>query len=235
MAVASAPPASLAGAPTQPPSTTMPSPGAGGPASVAPATTPSAAPEQRINTPPTIPVRRRAGEDLIGELFETMHDLHFAGDLMAGAEFVLGVLNRTLPSEAIMIHVFDIDTRHFVVVRALGPSSQAVVLHRTPDKEPLFRRAMRSTRSTIVREPRTEPSYQDGRWSLLGVVPDTAIIGPVQQAGRYLGAIELANPLGGEAYSEHEAHALDYICEQLAEFLAARPIVVDAEVILGRG
>jgi hypothetical protein len=252
------PPTAPAASPTQPPSTTLPSPSAGGgsvsvgppttpssmtlPApsaergsvSVGPPTTPSVAPEPPVHTPPTAPIRRRSGEDLIGELFEMMHDLHFSADLMAGAEFVLGVLNRTLPSEAILIHVFDINTRHFVVVRAIGPHPAKVVLYRTPDKEPLFRAAMRSSRATVARDPRAHPSYRDGRWALLGVIPEVAILGPVQQGGRYLGAIELANPLGGEPYSEHEAHALDYVCEQLAEFLAARPIVVDPEVVLGK-
>lgn len=163
-----------------------------------------------------------------------MHDLHFAPDMITGVDYVLGVLNRTLPSEAILIHVYDINVRQFVVVRALGKSPQSVILHRTEDKEPLFRRAMRTTRATCVQSASDNESYKDGRWALLGIAPHTAIIGSVQQHGRYLGAIELANPPGGEPYSEHEAHALDYICEQFAEFLAQRPIVVDADVVLGK-
>jgi hypothetical protein len=199
---------------------------------------PASSPEPAIKPPtpsagPTVPIRRRAGEDLIGELFETMHDLHFMPDVMSGVDFVLGILNRTLPSEAALVHVFDINTRQFIVVRAFGPSPNAVILHRTPDKETLFRRAMRSTRATRNAQPENEESYRDGRWALLGVTVNTAILGPVQLAGRFLGAIELVNPLGGEPYSEHESHALDYICEQFAEFLAARPIVVDADVVLG--
>jgi len=196
-----------------------------------PATTPSA---KIPSAPPPGPTRRRAGEDLIGELFEAMHDLHFAPDMVTGVDFVLGIINRTLPSEGILIHVFDINTRQFVVVRALGKSPQAVILHRTPDKERLFRHAMRTTRATCIRSTAEHESFGDGRWALLGVKPETAIIGSVQLHGRYLGAIELANPPGGEPYSEHEAHALDYICEQFAEFLSQRPIVVEADVVLGK-
>jgi len=163
-----------------------------------------------------------------------MHDLHFAPDMITGIDFVLGILNKTLPSEAIIIHVFDINRRQFVVVRALGQSPQAVILHRTPDTDPLFRSAMRRTRATVITKT-DDPSFKDGRWSLLGVEPLTAMIGSVQLHGRYLGAIELANPPDGTAYTEHEAHALDYICEQLAEFLAQRPIIVEADVVLGKG
>jgi hypothetical protein len=66
----------------------------------------------------------------------------------------------------------------------------------------------------------------------MGVKPTVALFGAVQLGGRYLGAIELANPVGGSPYSEHEAHALDYICEQLAEFLVNRPIILDPDVVL---
>jgi GAF domain-containing protein len=154
---------------------------------------------------------------------------------MSGVDFVLNIVMHTLPSEAVLIHVFDINTRQFIVVRALGPSPHAVILHRTPDQDDLFRRAMRVTRATRVANASGDPNYANGRWELLGVGVNVAMLGPVQLAGRFLGAIELVNPLGGEPYSEHESHALDYICEQFAEFLAARPIVVDADVVLGKG
>jgi len=241
----SGPPASLSTpepAPaTQPVASAQPEPPTE-PAAPPPAPPPSAPaaavavppPTAPVATPATAPIKRRADEDLIGELFESMHDLHFAPDMMAGVDYVLGILNKTLPSEAVMIHIFDINARQFVVVRALGPSPQAVVLQRTSDQEPLFRRVMRGTRSVVTKNAASEETYRNSRWNLIGVVPEVAIIGPVQHHGRYLGAIELANPLGGGAYTEHESHALDYICEQLAEFLTQRPIVVDADVVLGK-
>ncbi len=163
-----------------------------------------------------------------------MHELHFSPDMIQGVEFVLGVLNSTLPSEGIVVHVYDINTRQFVIVRALGPSPQSVILHRTSDSDPLFKKAMRRHRSLRVQDVTTEPAYEDGRFRLLGVAPATALFGPVQLSGRYLGAVELLNPSGGEPYTENEANALDYICEQLAEFLAARPIVLDADVVIGK-
>lgn len=61
-----------------------------------------------------------------------------------------------------------------------------------------------------------------------------AHVGAVQLGGRYLGAVELLNPPGGEPFTENEANALDYICEQLAEFLASRPIVLDRDVVVGK-
>ena len=64
-------------------------------------------------------------------------------DMVAGADYVLGVMLRVMPSEGKLIHVFDINTRQFVVVRASGPNSRAVLLHRTPDTFRLFRDVFR--------------------------------------------------------------------------------------------
>ena len=72
----------------------------------------------------------------------------------------------------------------------------------------------------------------EGRWQAAGVSVGPLLLGPVKQGGRYLGLIEIANPAGGKSFSDSEANALDYICEQFAEFLTNRPIVLDADVIL---
>jgi hypothetical protein len=223
-AAPSAPPAAAAApsAPSAPPQTQPAGVGAGAPASLA-----TAPPEQ-----PPGPRRRKPGEDLIGELFEAMHDLHFVTDVVSGAQFVLAILQQMLPSEGVLVHVFDINTRHFVVLRAAGPNARKVLLHRTPDKEALFVDAMRRTRCVRFDGARGQAHFEGGRWAVLGVTPESVLCGPVQQGGRYLGAIEVANPRGGGPYHESEANALDYICEQFADFVAARPIVIDADVVL---
>ena len=45
---------------------------------------------------------------------------------------------------------------------------------------------------------------------------------------------DILNPLGATPFHQGEINALDYICEQFAEFLANRPIVLDADLIVGR-
>ncbi len=45
---------------------------------------------------------------------------------------------------------------------------------------------------------------------------------PVMLAGRFLGAIELLNPIDGEPFTESDGNAVTYIAEQFAEFVAAR-------------
>jgi hypothetical protein len=202
----------------------------------APAPAAAAAPSERgiLRSDPLVR-RRRIGEDLISQLFESMHELHFMRDIVSGAEFVLGVLNDTLPCEMTLIHVFDINTGQFVLVRANGPGSDKLVLFRTPGQDPLFSQAMRRLHAIKVDDARTDDRFGGGRWGVVGIKPRQALCGGVKQGGRYLGAIELVNPGGDETFYESEANALDYICEQFAEFLTNRPIVLDAEVVLSKG
>lgn len=177
--------------------------------------------------------RRGSSEDLIGELFEEMHELHFMPDIVSGADYVLSCVLFMLPCEGALIHVFDINAREFVVVRAAGPAFRDALLIKTPDTYPLFREAFR--RATALSFPNVEGDerFTAERFQRLGVQVKSALCGAVQHGGRYLGIIELVNPLGGEPYRVSEVNALDYICEQFADFVASRPIVLDEDVILG--
>jgi GAF domain-containing protein len=187
----------------------------------------------RASRPRLIVPRRRAGEDLISELFEIMHELHFARDIATGSEFVAGVLSDVIPSDVLLIQIFDINTRKFVVVRARGVGSDKALLHSTPDNDPKIVEIMRRDQVRALR-PNGEDDFKTGRWAYIQDEISQVLVGPVRQGGRYLGLIELANPLGGDPFHQTEINALDYICSQFADFVASRPIVLDADVILGR-
>jgi hypothetical protein len=206
------------------------------PFNAAPANARKSAPDPERQSRPRLAVagRRRAGEDLISELFEVMHDLHFMRDVAAGSEFVLSVLNEVLPCEGVLIHVFDINTNHFVVVRAKGPNAKGVLLQRMPDQDPLAQSVMRSAQAVSVKDAADDARFNGPRWQAVGVAPRVALCGAVRQGGRYLGLIELVNPAGDTPFHLSELNALDYICEQFAEFLSNRPIILAADVVLAR-
>jgi hypothetical protein len=192
---------------------------------------PSAA---RASKPRLAAVRRRAGEDLIGELFETMHDLHFMSGIADGAEFVLAAVESIVPCEGVLIHVFDINKRQFCVVRAKGPGTMQAILLRTPDTDEHVASVMRRSGSVVMHDTAKDPRILGERWDALGVKPQRALCCPVRQGGRYLGLLEIANPLGDTPFHQTEQNAIDYVCEQFAQFLANRPIVLDSDVILRR-
>ncbi|HEY6722798.1 MAG TPA: hypothetical protein VI197_02170 [Polyangiaceae bacterium] len=173
-----------------------------------------------------------SSDDLILDLFERMHELHFMADVVNGSEFVLRVVKQTLPSAFVLIHVFDINTKNFVVVRQSGGNREDLLMFQTPDSDALVRKVMRASRTVKVTEAEAAGAFGDGRWKAARAPVGPLLVGPVKQGGRYLGMIEIANPSGAKAFADTEANALDYICEQFAEFLTNRPIVLDADVIL---
>jgi GAF domain-containing protein len=163
-----------------------------------------------------------------------MHQLLFMPDMVAGAEYVLGVMLKIMPCEGILIHVFDINTRQFVVVRASGPNSRAVLLHRTPDTFRLFRDVFRRSSALAIADASADANFKGGRWEGLGVTVKSALCGAVKQGGRYLGVIELANAAGGAPFQVTDVNALDYICGQFADFVASKPLVIDDDAVLPR-
>ena len=204
------------------------------PFNAVPSPPPSSPSSERASRPRLAVGRRRAGEDLISELFELMHELHFMRDVAAGAEFVLSVLDEVLPCEGALIHVFDINTSHFVVVRAKGPNARDVLLQRMSDQDPFAVAVMRGSRALSVKDAANDPRFTGPRWRAVGVAPRAALCGAVQQGGRYLGLLELVNPQGGTPFHQSELNALDYICEQFADFLSKKPITLGADVVLAR-
>jgi hypothetical protein len=177
---------------------------------------------------PSLARRRAPGEDLIGELFERMHELTFMGDIPSGADYVLNVLFDFIPCEAMLVHVFDLGRREFVVVRAHGPSMRNALLYRTPDNDPLVLEVMR--RQSLVMNG-VSPLHS-AAFDRLGIEAKQIMSGAVRQGGRYLGLIEIANPFGGAPFHEGEKNAFEYVCEQFAEFVASRPLVLDEDIIL---
>src|SRR5439155_17477517 len=85
------------------------------------------APKPAVEAPPAAPVGAdkqsvrppRVGrpDDLMTEIFESMHDLHFLRDSLEGADFVLDLLRDKVPTKVALVHLYDINTKQFVVVK----------------------------------------------------------------------------------------------------------------------
>ncbi len=173
--------------------------------------------------------RRRNQEDLLVELFETMHELHFMRDMREGVTFVLDVLARTVPSGVAVVHVFDINEARFVVVGARG-LPKSVLAQTTPGTSPLYRAVLDRKRHLRLSGSAAGNAKLGDQWKGQ-TPPDRLLLSPAIHAGRDLGMLELAQPPGDDPFSENEGNAVDYIAGQLAEFLANRPIVLDPEEI----
>ena len=196
---------------------------------------PSRSGEYRIpeaeDVPGSAPSSERvlAAEELIGALFERMHELLYLNTIVEGADYIKDTLAKYIPCDGALIHVFDIDARQFVVVRALGPNSREIVALRTSGSGSHLEDALRR-QTTLELSPPTLPA-SDMLWRTLGVEVALSLCCPMHQSGRFLGAIELGRVAGGAKFNAGQVHALEYIAEQFADFIAERPLVVDNDSI----
>jgi GAF domain-containing protein len=138
-----------------------------------------------------------------------------------------------LPSQAGIVHLYDIDRREFLVTSTRGAGTSALLMRRHPENEPLLLAAMNRRRAIVLADARQSEVAGAERFTTIGGAR-SLIVAPVMQHGRFLGALELVNPLDGQPFTEAEGNALNYIAEQFAEFLASHGIVTDPERISAR-
>jgi putative methionine-R-sulfoxide reductase with GAF domain len=201
----------------------------------APAFTPPApfvrsAPPLRTGGPSNGRVR---GEDLIADLFEAMHDLHFLRDALEGGEFCLTLAMEKLPSQAGIVHLYDINHREFLVTSTRGVGTGVLLTRRVAEGDTILSSAMRKRKPLVFADAAQTEAATVERYIAIGGAR-SVIVAPVEQGGRFLGAIEILNPLDGQPFTEAEGNAIMYIAEQLAEFVSQRGVVTDPERIAAR-
>jgi hypothetical protein len=102
-----------------------------------------------MRLPVAKPGGRVSGDELIGALFEAMHDLHFLRDAIEGAEFCLQLANEAIPSRASFAHFYDMEKREFVLVRTSGRDTKPLVGKRHLEGEPLLAAAVKARRAVV--------------------------------------------------------------------------------------
>jgi GAF domain-containing protein len=138
-----------------------------------------------------------------------------------------------LPSQAGIVHVYDIDRREYLVTNTRGPGTGKLLLLRHSEGDAMLSAAMRNRRAIVVADAAQNEASLVERYAALGGAK-SLIVAPVMQAGRFLGALELLNPLDGQPFTDAEGNALTYIAEQYAEYLSSRGIVTDEQLIASR-
>jgi hypothetical protein len=206
----------------------------------APVAAPAAAPAPSAQSarPPSGSMRAAPGtrartEDLVADLFEAMHDLHFVRDAIEGGEFCLTLAMDKLPSRAGIVHLYDIDKREFLVTSTRGAGTGKLLLRRHAESDAILQAAMNRRRAIVIADGSHSGAVAVERYEVLGGVR-SLMIAPVMEHGRFLGAIELINPLDGLPFTDAEGNALNYIAGQFAEFLSSHGIVTDPERISAR-
>jgi putative methionine-R-sulfoxide reductase with GAF domain len=163
-----------------------------------------------------------------------MHDLHFLDNALEGAEFCLALALEKLPSRAAFVHFYDINKREFVLASTKGKGTQGLLLDRHPETDAMLSAAMKKRRAVVVPDATGTSAESVGRFAAI-TSARSVIVAPVMRGGRFLGAIELLNPLDGAPFTDADGDAISYIAEQYAEFLSSRGVILDAAAIARAG
>ncbi len=167
-----------------------------------------------------------ANDDLIGAIFDSVHDVHFAPTVLDGADLVCDIAFRNLPCAAAFVLLHDINTAGWIVASASGESATNALGRRFPASDPLFSRLVQ--RGASLRVSGAECGHA------LGVEAGHASLALASVGGRYYGAIELLAAQGTLGFTEAQEHALAYLAEQFATFAASRGFLVRENDILAR-
>jgi hypothetical protein len=163
-----------------------------------------------------------ASEELIGALFERLHELAFVATLGAGADCLLAGLADTIPCDGALIHVLDVEAEQFVVMRVLGPDQREAIGQRTPGLDSHLSECLR--RKTTLELGQSDIARNRAVWQALGVLPRHVIASPIHRHNQPIGVIELCRTTAKGPFSAAQISALEYGCEQFAEFAAERPM-----------
>jgi hypothetical protein len=163
-----------------------------------------------------------ASEELIGALFESLHELAFVSTLGAGADCLLAGLAETIPCDGALIHVLDVEAEEFVVMRAFGPDQREAIGRRTPGPDSHLSECLR--RKATLELGQSDIARTRATWQALGVLPRHVIASPVHRLNQPIGVIELCRTTAKGPFSAAQSSALEYGCEQFAEFAAERPM-----------
>jgi hypothetical protein len=189
-----------------------------------------AAPASHRPLAPQVPRARMLtpSVDVIADVFEAMHDLHFLRAPHEGAAFVLTLALDKLHSTLGIVQLYDINHREFVVVSAAGPNGEQLLGSRTAERDPLLVEIMMRSAPFLV-DGKLDARVHAGRWRALGGDPTWILACRIAQGGRFLGTIELGTARPDGRYRQTDIDGLTYVAGSLSEFVAARGLVFGDE------
>ncbi|HVW27102.1 MAG TPA: hypothetical protein VHC69_17170 [Polyangiaceae bacterium] len=167
---------------------------------------------------------RRAAADPLLSVIEALHALRRCEGVVEGAALVLRTALEAIPCAAGMVHVADVGTRDFVVVAASGERSADTIGTRTTDTDAVLSRAFDAMQAITA----DLPSVVIGVLPRFGAMRASGLVlcAPVQHDGQNVGAIELVGPRERGVFTDGDRHAMTYVGERFAEFLADRSILL---------
>jgi hypothetical protein len=183
-----------------------------------------------MRSDPDLLGKRITGNSLMAEIFEGMHDMHFAADALEAAEFCLRLLSEKLHYQAGFAHFIDATRRDFVVAKVMGEGLTPWVSKRLPARDPVLSAAAKSSTAMVMTVFDADEIGQLERYA--GVTGGKHVIcARSTVAGRPLALFELVNPGDELPFTVADGAAVTYLAEQFGTFVASHGVELDPNAI----
>jgi len=158
-------------------------------------------------------------DDRLASVFESLHELAHLRTPAEGLEFIVKLLDTTVPAAAVGSCLYDINTDELRFVALSGPGSDTLRGTAIPRNHGLFGRAARAEHTALlVRNIADEPGYEPASDGRPGLDAKNMLLRPVVHDGRLLGMLQLINRTTG-SFSAPDVHLVNYTADRLGEFL----------------
>ena len=167
------------------------------------------------------PAVRAEPDDRLASVFEALHELAHLRTPAEGLEFIVRLLETTVPAEAIAAALYDINTDELRFVALTGPGADGLRGTAIPRNQGLFGRAgagRAEHTSLVIRRVAEEPDYAASSDGRPGLEARNMLLRPVVHEARLLAMLQLINRTTG-SFSAPDVHLVNYTADRLAEFL----------------
>ncbi len=163
-----------------------------------------------------------ATEDRLSVAFEACQDLLFLKNRAEALEFAVHLIGELVPSEATAAFLLDINTDEFRVVAARGAGAHSRKGTGFPSSAGLLGAAggLAEHAVLVLAHAQKDPRFREDVDSIPGLDVRALLYRPLVHRGRLFGLLQLANGVGRGMFSEADCEVVDYVTQQLSEFVA---------------
>ncbi|QQR88803.1 MAG: GAF domain-containing protein [Myxococcales bacterium] len=146
--------------------------------------------------------------------------MHLLSTPAEGLHFTTQLLKQHIKCEAIGAYLYDINAHKFRLVSAEGEQSEQHTGEAVSSNGGLLHAASELIEEAFnVPDAKSDPRFDPAIDGHLLADPKNMLLIALHHEGRLLGILQLCNRIGEEAFNEEDFHIVDYVGNQLADFV----------------
>jgi hypothetical protein len=156
----------------------------------------------------------------LADAFAAAEELSQLGNPAQSLQFVLGLLEQTIPAEATSVCLYDPPSDELRFIAVAGPFAASMEGYGVPRTGGLFAQAVRAAhQASVFSDVLVEPAFNPLIDSRPGLSPRNMLLRPVLRELRLLAMLQFINRRGEPTFTTQDINVANYVAERLADFL----------------